>query len=853
MLRSPLRRALAVLSLAIPAGCGDDGTGASTGGATETSTGGTTETGGGPPTSGEPTTGVGTGGTVPTEPTSSDPSASGTGTEGSASGSSTGGSGATTGDGINQSPFALGDKYIAKAKQPLVVGPGMGLLANDVDPDGDALSLVAADPLTQGQAQLTAMQDGSFTYQPPPSLWGRDSFGYKIWDGLDGFAETQVRVDVNPTAIDVEYVAAGKGGFAIDGESPGHYSGRSVHAVGDLDGDGMDEVVVAARNADMNAGRIYVVFGKYTNDPIALSKLAEQQKGYVIHGELAGDFAGTTVAGAGDVDGDGKEDIIIGAPKASPNGKSSGKAYVALGKADSEPQFLDLIGSGNGGFALHGEKMGDAAGRSVAGAGDVNGDGLADLIVGAYGADPGGSFSGATYVVFGHGADKPTELSTIALGQGGGYVINGEVSLDFSGFSVAGAGDVNGDGLDDVVIGAYGNDVAGDGAGRAYVVFGKASASSVLLTDVAAGQGGFGFDGGAAYDRAGFAVAGAGDFDGDGFADMVFGSPLADAGGEDSGRAYVVFGGPGLKSGSLTAVASGATGVTLDGVLGRDYAGTSVAPAGDVDADGHDDLMIGAPGANPHGGDSGRAYVVFGDPSAVSGSLQQMSFGDGGFTLDGEAGDDYCGFSVASGDINGDGHSDLITGARGNDGKGDDAGRTYVVFGGDYTNVVFQVPSLGPDKIDGSPMGESLVGGRGGDLITAKGADAIYGGAGDDEIHAEDLQFVRIDGGAGQDILRLLGGGQSLDLTARSDLDLVDVETIDLGGVDNKLELAWRDVRALAPRGHVLTIAGMSGAVTVDLKGAGFTDAGVKDGFHVYQHPVYTLRIAMGLQATVAL
>ena len=852
MLRSPLRRALAVLSLAIPAGCGDDST-ASAGGTETGSTGTSTTETGGTETSGSPTTGLGSSNTGPTDPTvTTDPS--GTGTEGTASAGTSGTSAATTGDGVNESPVALADRYIAKAKQPLVVGPGQGLLANDYDPDSDPLSLVSADPLTQGSAQLTAMQDGSFTYQPPPSLWGRDTFGYKIWDGHDGFAQTQVRVDVNPTSIDLEYVAAGIGGFAIDGEAPAHYSGRSVHAVGDLDGDGMGEVVVAARNADQNTGRIYVVFGKYTGDSIALSKLADEQKGYVIHGELPGDFAGTMVAGAGDVDGDGKDDLIIGAPKASPNGKSSGKAYVVFGKSDVEPLFLDLVGSGNGGFSMNGEKAGDAAGRSVAGAGDVNGDGLADLIVGAYGADPGGSFSGASYVVFGRAADKPTELADISNGLGGGYVINGEISLDFSGFSVAGAGDVDGDGLADVVIGGYGNDTAGDGAGRAYVVFGKATPTSVLLTDVAAGQGGFAFDGQAAYDRAGFAVAGAGDVNGDGFADMVFGAPLADAGGEDSGRAYVVFGGPGLKSGSLTDIAAGMTGFILDGVQGRDYAGTSVARGGDVDADGYDDFMVGAPGANPHGGDSGRAYVVFGDPSATSGSLSAISFGDGGFALDGEAGDDYCSFSVsAAGDVNGDGHADVITGSRGNDGKGDDAGRSYVVFGGDFTNVDFQPFSPGPDKIDGTAMGETLVGGRGGDLITVKGKDVVYGGAGDDDLHAEDLEFVRVDGGAGVDTFYLIGGGQTLDLSARPDLDLVDVEKISLGATDNKLVLEWRDLRALAPRSHTVTVDGTSGSVDADLKGAGFVDAGVKDGYQVFQHPVYTLRIAAGLQANVAL
>ena len=850
MLRSPLRRALATLSCALPVACGDSSQGPSSASSTlgsssgsggessgtEAPTSGILGTNTGPGTSEGPTSTS----TTDASSTSVDPSSSST-------------TGATTGDGTNTPPVALVDRYITKMKQPLVVAADQGLLKNDYDPDGDPITLVSSDPLTPGGAQVIASEDGGFTFIAPPSLWGTDSLGYKIWDGVDGFAQTKARIDLNPTAIDLEYVAEGKGGFAIDGQDPGDYSGRSVHAVGDLNGDGFAEVVVASRNAAQNAGRVYVVFGQYTGDKIALSTLEEFQKGYIIHGEAPGDFAGTSVAGAGDVNGDGKGDLIIGAPKASPNGKSSGKAYVVFGKDDAEPLYLDLVGSGNGGFSVNGEKTLDAAGRGVAGAGDVNGDGLADLIVGAYGADPGGSFSGAAYVVFGRGADKPTELSQISQALGGGFVINGETALDFAGFAVGGAGDVDGDGLDDLIVGAYGHDTAGDGAGRAYVVYGKPGLAPVLLTDVAAGQGGFAADGQAAYDRAGFAVSGAGDVDGDGFSDIIIGAPLADTAPEDAGKAYVVFGGPGLSTGSLTALASGASGFTLAGMQGRDYAGTAVGRAGDVDADGYDDVLVGAPGANPHGGDSGRTYVVFGDPAALSLDLGGLAAGDGGFCLDGEASDDYSSFAVSSADVNGDGHADPIVGARGNDGKGDDAGRTYVVFGGDYTNVLTEPFTAGPDNIKGSDAGEPLVGGRGGDLITLKGPDIVYSGAGDDDLHANDLAFLRVDGGAGLDVLRLTGEGLTLDLTQRSDLDIVRVETITLAGPNCALILAWRDLRALAREHRTISVTGASGMVKADLKGVGFVDAGVADGFQLYQHPVVTLRVALTLTADISL
>src|SRR5690606_37139294 len=120
----------------------------------------------------------------------------------------------------------------------------------------------------------------------------------------------------------------------------------------------------------------------------------------------------------------------------------------------------------------------------------------------------------------------------------------------------------------------------------------------------------------------------------------------------------------------------------------HDYAGTSVERAGDVDGDGYDDVFIGAPGANPHGADSGRGFVVIGGPDVASVSLNWIANGEGGFSLDGEASQDYCGFSVApAGDVNGDGHADVNVGSRGNDGKGDDAGRSYVVFGGHFSGA----------------------------------------------------------------------------------------------------------------------------------------------------------------------
>lgn len=854
MQRVSLRRALWALGLilAVAPGCGDDGV------VSSESEPGSTDVTGAPTSSGATESGVMTDVTSQL-PTTSDGTSEGeetsdpTSRPGETTTTETPDPTTTTGE-PNVPPVAQPDKYVAKAKQPLNVQAATGLLANDKDDNEDVLEVVSADPLTVGGAQVTAQKDGSFTYLPPADLWGDDSFAYKIWDGHDGFSMSLARVFVTPTSIPLWAVVEGKGGFVIDGEAAGDASGQAVHHIGDVNGDGLADVAVGARSTAGGSGKVYVVFGKTTSGKVTLSKLIDEGAGFVIYGS-DGEGAGASVSAAGDVNGDGLPDLILGAPNGASFGNSSGSAYVVFGKNTTSSVQLEAVALGTGGFAIHGAKTNDFAGTSVRGAGDVNGDGLADVVVGAFGSDPHGALSGETFVVFGRAAGKPTNLVEVSQGLGGGFAIRGEAATDFSGSAVAGAGDVNGDGLADVIIGAYGSDVQGDTSGRAYVVFGKTSVTPVDLSAVAMGQGGFAIDGEKASDQAGGAVSGAGDMNGDGLADVIVASARIDAVGEDSGRAYVVWGKKDGQTVKLSSLAQGVGGFLINGHQVRDYAGFAVDAAGDVNGDGLDDILVGAYGANPAGDVSGRTYIVYGRTQSTPMSLGDVLYGEGGFTLDGEAKGDYSGFALgAAGDVNGDGLADVIDGAFGSDTQGKDSGRSYVVFGGDYSVIARSVGGAGPDNLAGTPEAEVFIGGRGDDTISGLGgADVIYTGQGDDEIRVEDVAFRRIHAGTGEDTLVLSGDALVLDLTQRPDGDLADIEIIDLGLGDNTLVLQRRDLLALAQSTHVLTVIGDAGTAEVDLGGGGFMNMGTVDGFKVYSDGITTLRIAVGLMANVTL
>ena len=616
----------------------------------------------------------------------------------------------------------------------------------------------------------------------------------------------------------------GTNGFVLNG-TEFEYSGSSVSGAGDINGDGIDDLIIGAPRADKSgdfydrdSGKSYVVFGSsngFTRN-LELSEL-DGTNGFVLQGIDIYDNSGRAVSGAGDINGDDIDDLIIGAPEAGYFGyvgknlgnDSRGESYVVFGSSrfDDSLELSELDGSN--GFVLKGIDDRYLTGSSVSGAGDINGDGFDDLIIGAPGAGTSifyyrygrNADRGESYVIFGNSNGFDANINLAELDGTNGFVLKGIDDNDDSGSSVSGAGDINGDGLDDLIIGAPGagnvvgrnvgydddlNKIDGfyynDRRGESYVIFGSGRGFDASL-DLGSldGSNGFVLKGIDVGDRSGYSVSGAGDINGDGFDDLIIGavgveslnySPYNEARGES----YVVFGsGRGFSSSVDLGSLDGSNGFVLKDIDVGYRSGISVSGAGDINGDGFDDLIIGADGADSNFyGRAGESYVVYGR-SGFEASLEPSDLdGSNGFVLNGINSGDRLGYSVSGAeDINDDGFDDLIIGAPSGNDYG---GESYVVFGSaPVTSLVGTEESNTLVDLDDI----NLISGRGGNDIIAglAGDDEIFGGDGDDVLRGDlnsrppggtDGGNDTLFGGAGND--RLGGkGGDDLLLGGRGD------------------------------------------------------------------------------------
>ncbi len=380
----------------------------------------------------------------------------------------------------------------------------------------------------------------------------------------------------------------------LSGVSPvdsirGSRAGYAIAAAGDMNNDGFDDLLVGAPFVDTenrdNVGATYLVFGPVSED------LSLDNADSIWYGENEEDRAGSSVAGVGDVNEDGFDDMLIGAYEVDRTGEKAGAAYLFYGPASKGGSLssADAI--------LVGENAVDVAGWSVAGAQDTDGDGLADLLVGAYGHDAGGSLAGAAYL-FRDSVEGEVSLATADA------KFVGENEGDRAGYSLA-SGDIDSDGYADCIIGAVSESSGGTYAGATYVVLGPIK-GELSLSEVSAKVLGEDYN-----DRSGFAIASSGDVNRDGYDDVFIGAPLVDVEKrENAGAAYLLYG-------PFEGVVDLAT-IMQTRFVGEDHhdiAGHSVAIAPDLNNDGFDDILVGAPSVDIEESlmfGAGATYVLYG-------------------------------------------------------------------------------------------------------------------------------------------------------------------------------------------------------------------------------------------------
>jgi len=401
----------------------------------------------------------------------------------------------------------------------------------------------------------------------------------------------------------------------------GDQLGFAVAGAGDVDGDGAADLVVGAFANDSgggNAGAVFVYSGA-SGDII-----------YEFIGDNVRENLGYAVA-SGDINGDGTPDILAGAPSyslAEDTAVGVGRVYTWIGATGAKGR--GYIGThANGRF-----------GYNVAVTGDVDQDGMADFAVAESGYhDSSRADRGAVYIYSGQSGDLIRSL----VGQEPG---------DRFGHALANLGDLDGDGYPELAVGAHRYSALRISSGRVYIFSGRTGDTLLIL------------DGASLFEQFGFAVAAAGDVDGDGVSDVAVGAPFNDARGSRSGCVRIF---------------SGANGSLIRqhfGVSSREQLGIAMALVSDLNRDGTPELLVGARGHSNGGRDAGAAYVLSGADDSIL------------YSFMGEAAGDNFGAAVAAaGDVDRDGTEDLLIGAFGSDSGGRDAGRAYVYSGATGTKL----------------------------------------------------------------------------------------------------------------------------------------------------------------------
>ena len=459
------------------------------------------------------------------------------------------------------------------------------------------------------------------------------------------------------------------------GEGSGDNSGYSIANAGDVDGDGLDDILVGAKYNDDGGGdwgKTYLFYGKTLGDRTRIN-LARSDYSFI--GEAWG-YAGHSVASAGDVDGDGKSDILIGAVDLYSAGHSYGGAtYLVLSSSllpgeDEDGRVEHTMSLSDADYKFSAVRSNQHIGQTVASAGDIDGDDLADIMIHARKATS-GHHNGEVYIFRSASLAEPTDSRIEMQVNTADYTLTGEATDDYFGRAMASAGDIDGDGLDDVIFGAYGNDEAGSNAGMTYIMLGSdmTESGSISLSEAS-----YRIAGAYGSEQSGYSVSGGGDIDGDGRSDVLIGAYSNPDGGMYAGAVYVLFGSSFGDEQELDLYLD--ADYQLIGENDYDRVGQSVANAGDVDGDGLDDIVIGTQYLkNPSGEQVGGIYVFL---AQDLGDVVPINLAMADQKILGEESGDHAGFAVSGGgDVNGDGTDDILVGAY----NAESGGMTYLLFG----------------------------------------------------------------------------------------------------------------------------------------------------------------------------
>lgn len=414
----------------------------------------------------------------------------------------------------------------------------------------------------------------------------------------------------------------------------GDLFGAAVSELEDVNGDGRWEFLVGASGALTDDGEVFLWYGG-SGMPVAP---------HLAWTGASNENFGWSVARIGDVDDGGKDDFAVGAPLADNAGLDAGRVYVFFGEnlvAGTAAARADVI--------INGENAGDRFGWSVSAAGDLDGDGRDDFIVGAPRNDGAGLDAGAAYIIYGSVSGPGASLASATK-------LTGEIAGDNFGWSVSDAGNFLGGSEDCVAVGApLNNTHGGMGAGAVYVFEGRlGNVNPDATADFVAGIG----SNSRASAQYGYCVRNAGRWNSDGWDDLAIGAPFCDEQATDAGRVEIIFGGSSPSTSGDRSV---------DGESSGDYLGWSLARARDWAGTSAEDLLIGAPGSNSGGADAGRAYVYRGGQADV-GTAAAIDALPNSPVMPGTGPGDLYGQAVSSlGDVDGDGLMDIaVAGPAGN-------------------------------------------------------------------------------------------------------------------------------------------------------------------------------------------